>query len=273
MNSNRKAPVKKKAKTFECTECDKVYCSASGLKLHITSHEDIKAFPCTICPKRFKALPYLKLHLLRHNTERNHKCQSCQMSFKTRIDLNQHFKVHLFERNFQCDYCGFSFKRKGDLLKHMNVHVLNRPFKCEQCGKDYKRKNDLSTHVYRCHNPNGKRYECPICLKRFMAKVCCTSHVKTHDINRPFKCEQCGAQFRTKKVLEQHKNSPRIHNVVVNPECDYCGKQFKTYTAIYQHVITHSKYKPYSCNVCSREYMKNWHLVAHMKKHQDVWYI
>ncbi|TBU19249.1 hypothetical protein CWI42_031250 [Ordospora colligata] len=46
-----------------------------------------------------------------------------------------------------------------------------------------------------------------------------------------------------------------------------CGKTFKRAAKLNDHLNTHSKERPYKCDMCEKTYMKNSHLSVHKKSH------
>jgi uncharacterized Zn-finger protein len=50
-------------------------------------------------------------------------------------------------------------------------------------------------------------------------------------------------------------------------ECDKCGKILTTLGGFKTHKKGHLEIKPYSCNLCHRQFVQKFHLINHVKKH------
>ncbi|ADM11212.1 zinc finger domain-containing protein [Encephalitozoon intestinalis ATCC 50506] len=46
-----------------------------------------------------------------------------------------------------------------------------------------------------------------------------------------------------------------------------CGKSFSRKSKLNDHFNSHTKNRPYKCDMCEKSYMKNGHLSVHKKKH------
>ena len=101
-------------KPFECSECNKKFCSALSLQEHMSRHSNERPYICRECHRSFRQVSCLRRHLLTHSTVMPHTCEMCGRKFSQAIYLRSHMKVHtgqcliLHVSVFACVYCGVS---------------------------------------------------------------------------------------------------------------------------------------------------------------------
>ena len=76
-------------KVYSCTECEKVYVTALGLKRH--------------------------MHVHRGDAPANFTCSDCGKGFFTAADLVKHSRTHIGDRPFTCTQCGKGFTQESSL--------------------------------------------------------------------------------------------------------------------------------------------------------------
>ena len=103
-------------------------------------------------------------------------------------------------------------------------------------------------------------YLCDICGRAFKTKDLCSSHRLCHG-DRKLTCSQCGAKFKQRNVLHQHKKLK--HGNLKDFACQHCGKSFATKQNYDNHCRIHSGEAPYACSICKVRFKR----VHHLKKH------
>lgn len=74
-------------------------------------------------------------------------------------------------------------------------------------------------------------------------------HIKLHtEIEKSFKCEQCGALYFTESALKDHFNT--AHKDIKPFECELCKKRFSHQRSLRKHQLTHSEERPFVCDIC-----------------------
>lgn len=88
----------------------------------------------------------------------------------------------------------------------------------------YSNKNDKDNGFIITIIDGAKRYTCEMCLKHFVNRSRLRSHRLTHSKVRAFRCDQCGANFKTSNCLKNHiRGHLNIHYF-----CDLCeNKSFR----------------------------------------------
>ena len=86
-----------------------------------------------------------------------------------------------------------------------------------------------------------------------------SSHRLSHG-DRKLTCSECGAKFKQRNVLHQHKT---VKHGLKKFECKTCGKEFATKQNRDTHNRIHSGEAPYDCEVCQVQFKR----LHHFKKH------
>ena len=157
---------------FKCYLCGDTSTSARSLNTHFKiNHEGLD---CIVCDKEFNSPLSLKKHSYIHKLC-NYKCTRCDKQFPFKSQRDFHKKVH-DNLHFTCtrESCNSSFTREGDLRQHMERHDME-PIECKHC--DYK-----STDIRNVRQ-----------------------HMRCHTDEKPYKCADCGMQFKYAMQKKQHK--------------------------------------------------------------------
>ena len=173
-------------------------------------------------------------------------------------------KSSIAAKQYKCRGCDQVFEHFFDLLKHQKItrapNNLTGEHKCDICEERYDSMCGLRFHYSKKHA--GVKWKnckprCKTCLESFESWPLLFEHKKT--CNRPTgtqkeeKCTVCG---RSSKNLREHM---KIHGDKKH-FCDICGKRFLKTHELKLHLTTHSKEKPYTCELCGKG-------VACMKTH------
>lgn len=113
-------------KPFECELCEKSFCSAGGLKMHLSNiHQNLRPYQCSECPRRFSQICNLKTHFSKiHQGTELHEC--CGEKFSTKKSYKQHLKTHIGKYIFKCDVCKDVFTRMSNLERHVKIMHIGR---------------------------------------------------------------------------------------------------------------------------------------------------
>ena len=90
--------------------------------------------------------------------------------------------------------------------------------------------------------------------------------MKTHNDDKPFKCNNCNKEFRRKEELKKHVYSCKkvVPNMVNSEEsilktCDICLKSFANKADLNAHAKTHQL--PLSCLICHKGFARKDSLI------------
>eukprot|EP00347_Sterkiella_histriomuscorum_P001460 403371956 len=143
-------------------------------------------------------------------------------------------------------------------------------FDCTQdgCGKVFNCKKALKEHE-RTHNQD-RPFKCELCDQTFTQYSSLQKHARVHDKKKPFKCstDGCYQAFSQVSNLIRHQ---RIHTGEKPYECEICGKQFASGSNLKQHIQIHDRQEARSQYKCIFEGCdKSYLYPSSLKKHYTV---
>ena len=107
-------------KKFECDHCSKKYFTKTELVRHLRIVSGDIAFVCDICSKTCASTMDLKLHRTSHSNLKSYVCSypECSKAFKTPAARSSHMETHS-NVTYTCSYCPSNFKKRALLQRHL----------------------------------------------------------------------------------------------------------------------------------------------------------
>ncbi|CRK99782.1 CLUMA_CG013090, isoform A [Clunio marinus] len=156
-----------------------------------------------------------------------------------------------------CEVCGKAISRL-DYDRHMKTHKEKRVEVCNICFKAFTNLSNYKYHL--AHHSNERPWLCNECPKNYKTKIDLLQHQRVHDKARdPFHCETCGQYFRTRSNFNTHL---RTHSVRGPQKCTICDK---TFVNLRSHIqMVHQKIRQHICSICSKAFGKKSGLDRHI---------
>ena len=119
---------------YKCPEggCNKEYKTEHLLRRHLKVHRDHREgnLKCPHCEKTFCRADYLEIHIKRHLGQKDEKCPECGKGFVCKSDLIRHkLNVHSAYGRYQCPDCGKRLRSNTSLNRHRQSRLcIKQPF-------------------------------------------------------------------------------------------------------------------------------------------------
>ncbi|XP_038221037.1 zinc finger protein 501-like isoform X1 [Zerene cesonia] len=288
-NSHNRKPI-------ECKDCPALLISYDQYNEHQTKFHAPSANVCIDCGQSFQSINAQHAHMSIHTPK---SCPRCDKIFKNQKCYIHHFKNCCIDKIKKtavsvigkapfrvgsrgsvdktciCDYCGKAFAGRKIISAHIQiVHMKNTHQPCIHCGKllaaahmpGHMKSHDFN-HTFKCD-------QCGMVLKSRLGYV---QHLRLHSGERPYACEQCGETFSTSSRRSEHvRRTHKKSEIVLKHACTYCAAKFRLPYRLRRHLLTmHSNEcdapeMKYKCTVCNERFGTCRGLVHHSKKHQNV---
>ncbi|CAK9823887.1 Zinc finger protein 62 [Anthophora retusa] len=276
---------------YRCDTCGVGFNRRDGLRLHMRVHEKtdsrgLKECSCQVCGEKFPNHSMLVIHRNRvHKDGRQYTCHICNRSMISTRSLEWHMS-HIHNESLpgvikedmdgppekkraSCYHCNKTFKTEMILRTHIkNTHMEKDPMKCLDCELTFTSEVRLRHHMMVTHNRLEGTLPCPHCPKRFVNQLRLKTHMISHSEERPYTCEICGFNLKTKiQLIKHHQNR---HSDERPLQCRYCPWRCKQVSALVCHERTHTNERPYSCSVCRQRFKYLGDKNKHERRHESL---
>ena len=103
-----------------------------------------------------------------------------------------------------------------------------------------------------------KTHQCSTCDKYFTTIGNLNTHLLAHTGEKPYPCEPWGKSFSTDNTIKV--------NMVTHIGENTCKKYFTTIINLNRHLLTHTRKKLYSCELCDKTFFKKLWLAVYLIK-------
>jgi KRAB domain-containing zinc finger protein len=257
---------------FECHHCQNTFKAKHSLKRHLSLHFNSIVYPCNQCSAQFVTHAALRHHSL--------ICSKTNVNNLNCIDVPAPQKhapivtdVKYVEKKYKCLECGKIFTNYFNFYHHKKMHE-GIIYRCAQCPSTYQTSSGLHNHLKTVHELLS--FECHHCQTTFKAKRTLKRHMSMHFNFELYPCNQCPARFFKHATLRHHSLiCPNAVTDVKNVEKEYkcleCGKIFSKYHNLNQHKRVHEG-RIYRCLQCPSTYKSQNGLKKHTRTHEGIIY-
>lgn len=199
-------------------------------------------------------------------------CPLCNKHFISDYFLKRHILKHL-NKKVSCRICNRNFKSKFHLYEHTKMrHLLKKQsyISCEVCGRNFLNEDKLMKH-----EKQHISKECQLCDKKFGTQKDYNNHIQRHAVKlklinkkRAQTCSFCEKECPNDNELSLHVN--KVHLQIKPYSCDMCERQFYTESNLKNHKKVHSMSSKETCEFCNQTLKCRKQLVIHVRKHIGV---
>ncbi|XP_058831716.1 zinc finger protein 25-like isoform X1 [Topomyia yanbarensis] len=273
-----------------CCACLKLYSNRKELVEHgHIAHtkkkyiNESKTHICDVCFRRYSKPGPLEVHKQSFvGLDLVYECIRC-LTRVTKQNRRQHARTHLRYREPETDLdksqreqlccakdCSASYVTEELLLVHgKETHIGHkvdtddplRRYECPVCYKRFEKREALTRHRHRMYRTT---HQCAICGKEFKNRYEMLVHERNHDNIKPYSCEICAKRFNSKEAVRVHM---LIHSDSKPFSCEICGWRFRRKCNLTKHASKHSADTPFQCNICQKTFKGKYHLQYHMRIH------
>ncbi|EDV94728.1 zinc finger protein weckle [Drosophila grimshawi] len=173
----------------------------------------------------------------------------------------------------ECSWCGKLYHNRASYLKHLRLVCrkteqrpkLDKNTFCELCNKTLSSAAALKLHREGMHE-NAKPFVCDHCGKQLKTKTALNEHKLVHTEDRPFSCTICKAGFKNRARLKVHYQIHEEPSYV----CNICGKKLQTQRTWNMHKLVHSEERKFKCDVCGALFKRSKTLKTHLLSHTGL---
>ncbi|XP_058122245.1 zinc finger protein draculin-like [Anopheles ziemanni] len=234
----------------------------------------IEQLLCTQCSyKTYYAVAY-ELHLNKHKANEGktgHLCSHpyCMMLFDTKEELKRH-KIENTPHSYVCELCGTVLKHRASYDVHLERHVGITHFQCPYCSSTFFTHTETIAHVATIHLSED-REKCQQCGAMFKSRKLLNQHLESHSTERNYHCKECQTSFKSQHQLNRHIKT--VHqNVRFN--CDHCDASYGRRDKLRMHMEKfHQIQSFFVCTICVRSLPTNEALQEHMDRHSNPKYL
>ncbi|KAL6085126.1 hypothetical protein STEG23_025239 [Scotinomys teguina] len=117
-----------------------------------------------------------------------------------------------------------------------------------------------------CKQQQRKPFKCHDCGRDFRVPSELARHHRVHTREKPFSCQQCDLGFRWKSDFTLHILA---HRGIKPYKCSWCQKSFGHNTNLRAHQRIHTGERPFQCRICKKAFTQKAHLLNHHVVHTD----
>ncbi|KFB50776.1 AGAP005568-PA-like protein [Anopheles sinensis] len=230
----------------------------------------IELLLCTECSYKTYYAVAFELHLNKHKANEGktgHLCANpyCMKLFDTKEELKRH-KIENTPHSYVCELCGTVLKHRASYDVHLERHVGITHFQCPYCSSTFFTHTETIAHVASMHLSED-REKCPQCGAMFKSRKLLNQHLESHATERNYHCKDCQASFKSQHQLNRHVKT--VHQDV-RFNCEHCDASYGRRDKLRMHMEKfHQIQSFFVCTICVRSLPTKEALQEHLDRHSN----
>lgn len=222
----------------KCNICDRGFKTMASLQNHVNTHTGTRPHKCKDCVAAFTTSGELVRHIrYKHTFEKPHKCTECDYASVELSKMKRHMRSHTGERPYHCTHCNYASPDTYKLKRHMRIHTGEKPYECNVCHARFTQSNSLKAHKL-IHSGNKPVFQCHLCPTTCGRKTDLKIHMaKLHSTSKPLSCRKCGSDYPDRYTYKLHMKSHEGEKCFKCEQCDYAAQSLRH---LESHTLTHT---------------------------------
>lgn len=281
--------VEENHRIWNCALCNMTFMDEESLREHVEETHLLNkslyldpdlglvstkaTYACVICVEEFNQKVHYESHMHHKHNILLYQCSLCGKKIALSTSFNRHTRSCGGESLYQCEFCSKSFKRRGYLRDHIKgVHEKKNSYFCHICGESFVYRSRL---MYHKRGEHGIGNPVPLSSKQAPEKIF-TLPEEISGTVAPDGAESPPAPHMMMVVVDDNGFvlNADVASEQLNPEegssgtkpysCEYCGKQYMKEGSYRSHLQRHIKGK-YQCLHCDKEFVMKASLDSHLR--------
>ncbi|KAK8402069.1 hypothetical protein O3P69_001277 [Scylla paramamosain] len=147
--------------------------------------------------------------------------------------------------------------RESSGMLDASAHPQKRPIPQPPEPREKKRSKSKSYFICAVHE----------CKEKFSCRENLETHMKLHQVIKPFSCNTCGKVCRTERRLNIHQERHAYDGDKC--KCDICERSFSSRSALKKHKLRIHRPLPHICPYCQAGFEAHRYMVIHAKRAHD----
>lgn len=209
--------VKPTAQPFTCSQCLKSFDAKQNLESHVchAQNSETKSYQCRICPQSFGHKKEFQSHFRMHQNQNDAVETADFANIKT-------------ETTFNCHLCNKRYFKKYSLTVHLRTHNTFGPLNNFSQNATFSLKTPVPAQKQKKLSTVTSKHNCTWenCKKSFRSPSEVTRHIRTHTLEKPYKCSFCPKTFS--EIGNRNKHEPK-HGCFAKYNCKICKLPFNSF--------------------------------------------
>lgn len=227
-SSKRREPTK----MHSCIICNKIFRTPWSMEDHMRVHTSEKTFLCSMCPKKFQINKALKVHMTKiHKNHVNPSDINGGLSWTMPLEMTEDYQEDLVSPSSSPVMQPSTRESSDSSQQNPTIQSGSSPQRSPAVHLNRTR----ASRVHKMGTQCVQGFICSVCQTLTKNKLSLIEHYRIHTGEKPCKCDNCPAVFRTTGQLSLHRKKCLKSAF----QCEKCKKMFCKLSLYEKHVSRH----------------------------------